>query len=375
MSPLLFWFTSGGNGILDWREEYRFRKRGAGLYGVIYGDIAGSKFEGCYKLCEEDVFVPATLNHEAVIAGVPAQELVPVPFSSPTDDSVLTLAVASALMECRGKNPPEQYDEESVKTAVTKALRSFGRAYVGAGYGSRFLDWLYEEEPKPYGSYGNGAAMRVSPAGLIARSEQEARGLGRWVTEVTHNHPEGVRAGECTAHLAYLAKVGTNKRTIYEVAHGEYGYGIPRLSKAKAVNTHFDVTCQGCMPVALACFLESADYLEMFRNAVSFGGDADTIAAIVGGFGGVYYTLPEWIKRYVEVSLERFDAHVESVPPLVSVLREFTALPEVRGTKKVAFEPEFEGHWKDRACWTPQASFFGQFVEGLKGLKHPPHVS
>ncbi len=345
------------------------------MYGVIFGDIAGSKFEGCYKLREDDVFVPATLNQEAVIAGVPPKELVPVPFSSPTDDSVLTLAVASALMECRGKNPPSQYDEESVKKAVVKALRSFGRAYVGAGYGARFLDWIYEEDPMPYNSYGNGAAMRVSPAGLVARSEKEARDLGRWVTEVTHNHPEGIRGGECTAHLTYLAKMGTNKRTIYEVAHGEYGYLVPKLSEAKAANVHFDVTCQGCMPIAIACFLESTDYLEMFQNAVSFGGDADTIAAIVGGFGGTYYMLPEWIKRYVDVSLERFDAHVEGVPPLTSVLREFSALPEVRSMKRVAFEPEFETHWKDHARWKPQASFATGFFEGLKDLGRSPHAS
>lgn len=231
------------------------------MYGAIIGDIVGSVYE--WDRIKTKVFPLFS------------------PKSTFTDDSVMTVAVARALLRSRREGLP-------VRDAVTQEMQSFGRRYPDRGYGGRFGRWLWSDDPKPYGSYGNGSAMRVSPCALIARSLEEALELAAASAEATHNHPEGVKGAQAVAAAVFLARAGADKAEIRKHLRDHY-YPLDRTLDEIRPGCRFDETCQGSVPEALTAFLESEDYEDAIRNAVSLGADSDTQAAIAGSIAWAYY--------------------------------------------------------------------------------------
>ena len=185
-----------------------------------------------------------------------------------TDDTVCTIAVADALLN--GKPPAD-------------ALYEWCTRYPGRGYGGMFAQWIQKPGGKPYNSYGNGAAMRVSPAGFLGRTLDEALDMARRVTEVTHNHPEGLKGAAATAHAIFLARNGVGPGEIRSAIQSSYGYDLSRTVDGIRPDYRFNETCQETVPEALICALEATDFEDAIRNAISIGGDSDTVAAIAGG--------------------------------------------------------------------------------------------
>jgi ADP-ribosyl-[dinitrogen reductase] hydrolase len=235
------------------------------MLGAIIGDIAGSVYE--FQGYKAKDFEPL-LRRDAFF----------------TDDSVLTVAVADALLNDR---PP------------VEAFKDWGRRYPDSGWGGRFSRWLFSEETAPYGSYGNGAAMRVSPAGLLGRTPEEVLALARRVTEVTHDHPEGLKGAAATALAIFLALRGEPVSAIRRAVAAGYGYDLDRTVDGIRPGYRFDETCQGSVPEALICALEAVDYEDAIRNAISLGGDSDTLAAIAGGIAEARFGIPEDIAAEV----------------------------------------------------------------------------
>lgn len=240
------------------------------MFGAIIGDIIGSRFEFFNNSTgkEFDLF-----NEDC----------------SFTDDSVMTIAICKALMDCNGN-----YDILSQK--VIENMQYLGELYPRAGYGGMFWDWLRDENPKPYNSFGNGAAMRVSSVAYEAISIDEVKKLSKLVTEVTHNHPEGIKGAEAVAVAIFLARIGKDKKQIKEYIEKNYytlDFSIDEIKEEYS----FDETCQGSVPEALECFFESTDFEDAIRIAISLGGDSDTIAAITGSIAEAYYGIPTHIKE------------------------------------------------------------------------------
>lgn len=231
------------------------------MFGAMIGDIVGSVYE----------FIPTKdKNFQPLFS----------PKCSFTDDSVMTAAVAAAIILHHGKGTP-------FKDAVVAEMQHFGREYPYAGYGSMFASWIRSRIPEPYGSYGNGSAMRVSPCGLYASSLEEALRLAKESAEVTHNHREGIAGAQAIAGAVFLAKTGADKREIRRFA-SEY-YDMHRTLDQIRPAYAFQVSCQKSVPEAITAFLESKNYEDAIRLAVSLGGDADTQAAIAGSIAWPYY--------------------------------------------------------------------------------------
>ena len=240
------------------------------MLGAIIGDIAGSRFE--WNNIKSKEFDLLTYRCE------------------PTDDSIMTLAVAKALLESK--------DDYRVLTDKTiKWMQTLGRKYPHAGYGGNFHKWLLSDSPKPYNSYGNGAAMRVSPCAYVASSMDEAKLLARIVTEVTHNHAEGIKGAEAVTVAIYMALHGSNLLEIQDYINDNYYHITFKLDDIRPSYT-FDVSCQGSVPQALEAFFESTDYEDTIRNAISIGGDSDTIAAIAGSVAEAYYGIPAALRKH-----------------------------------------------------------------------------
>jgi len=184
-----------------------------------------------------------------------------------TDDTVLTVAVADALLHDK---------------PVARTLAEWSWRYPGRGYGGRYAAWLKTWDLAPYGSFGNGAAMRVSPAALLARSLDEALAMARKVTEVTHDHPEGLKGAAATVHAIVLAREGREPDDIRKAIAAVYGYDMDRTVDGIRPGYKFTETCQETVPEALICALEATSFEDAIRNAISIGGDSDTVAAIAG---------------------------------------------------------------------------------------------
>lgn len=237
------------------------------MLGAIIGDIAGSRFEwNNIKTKDFELFTEECY---------------------PTDDSIMTLAIAKAILVC-GE------DHAGLEQETVKYMQEFGIRYPDAGYGARFFDWLFTENPKPYNSFGNGAAMRVSPCGFAAKTLEEAITLSKAVTKVTHNHPEGMKAAEAVSAAIFLARSGKKMAEIRDYIEKKY-YKIDFTLDQIRPTYEFDVTCQGSVPQAFEAFFESTGFEDAIRNAISIGGDSDTIAAITGGMAGAYYGIPSGI--------------------------------------------------------------------------------
>ena len=209
-----------------------------------------------------------------------------------TDDTVMTIAMCQGLM-----NAGKYADESTVKKEITRCMRMWGRKYPYAGYGSRFVRWLFDEQKGPYGSYGNGSAMRVSSVGWLYDSLERTREVARWSSEVTHNHVEGIKGAECIASLIYLARTGSTKEEMKDFAMCEFGYDLSRpCDQIRPGYTH-DESCQRTVPEAITAFLEGESFEDVIRTAVSLGGDCDTLTCIAGSLASAYYGIPGWMKQ------------------------------------------------------------------------------
>ena len=238
------------------------------MIGAIIGDIVGSRFEwNNIKTKDFDLFTAGCFF---------------------TDDSVMTIAVADALIRANG-------NLEILSEYAIESMQLIGRPFPDCGYGGSFYHWMYSDNPKPYGSYGNGAAMRVSACGFAAKSLEEAKALSKAVTEVTHNHPEGIKGAEATAVAIYLARSGYSIEEIQQHISTKY-YPMDFTLEEIRDTYEFNETCQDTVPQALKAFFESLDFEDAIRNAISIGGDSDTLAAITGGIAEAYYGVPQDIK-------------------------------------------------------------------------------
>lgn len=229
------------------------------IYGAVIGDYGGSSYEfssspeGKLRYLTGDIYTPR---------------------STFTDDTVLTVAVAHALLE---------------KTDLTVSFRYFASRYPDAGYGSRFLEWLWDDDKRAYGSIGNGAAMRISPVPYFSSSEEECKKLTHKVTSITHNTDEAYKAAETVSMMIYYALHGKSKEELETYALQAY----PRIKDLDLEDLHqhytHQETCEASLPEALYAFLSSSDFEDTLRRACYIGGDADTIAAIACSIASAYY--------------------------------------------------------------------------------------
>ena len=256
------------------------------MYGAILGDIIGSRFEFDRgdKTKDFELFTDESCY---------------------TDDTVMTLAVADALMEA-GKDA----GEDVIKEALIRKMKYYGNLFPNAGYGGMFFRWLFTNETRPYGSYGNGSAMRVSSAGWLYDTLDRTRQVARWTAEVTHNHVEGIKGAEAVACVMFLAREGRDKEYIKDFVVKEFGYDLSRtLDEIRPDYFHIE-TCQQTVPEAVTAFLEGEDFEDVIRNAVSLGGDCDTLTCIAAAMGECFYGCPEDLKKE---ALSRLDYELADV--------------------------------------------------------------
>ena len=204
-----------------------------------------------------------------------------------TDDSVMTVAVAEALMDAEGGS------DDGIRAALVRSMQKWGQRYPYAGYGGRFRRWLFTENPQPNGSYGNGSAMRASASGWLYDDLAATRHMAALTAEVSHNHPEGIKGAEATAAAIFMARSGSSKDEIRAYTEREFGYDLSQTCAELRLKNRHDETCQVTMPLVFAAFLESTDFEDAIRNAVSLGGDTDTIACITGSIAEAFYGVPE----------------------------------------------------------------------------------
>ena len=277
------------------------------MLGAIIGDIVGSRFEWHNYKSKDFEF----LNYQCFF----------------TDDSVMSLALCKALLQ--SGNGLADLSEQAIT-----CMREFGKNYPHAGYGGGFSSWLLSVNPQPYNSFGNGAAMRVSGCGYVANSIEEAKRLSKAVTEVTHNHPEGLKGAEAVAVAVFLARSGWNLLEIRDYIVKNY-YRIGFTLDSIREEYDFDVTCQGSVPQALEAFFESTDFEDAIRNAISIGGDSDTIAAITGAVAEAYYGIPTEIRKHALTFLDE---------RLLAILVEFenkypSKIEKIQAAGSVGFTP------------------------------------
>jgi ADP-ribosylglycohydrolase len=224
------------------------------MIGAIAGDIIGSIYEGWPIKTKTFALFGARCRF--------------------TDDTVLTIGVAAAILT--GK-------------PYRQTLWELGRKHPRAGYGGAFRRWLHSPDPHPYNSWGNGSAMRVSPVGFAFSSEEEVMRQAKMSAEVSHNHPEGIKGAQATALAVFLARRGSAKEAIRHRIAETFGYDLDRTVEDIRPHYAFDVSCQGTVPEAIIAFLDSESYEDTVRNAVSLGGDSDTLACITGGIAEAFY--------------------------------------------------------------------------------------
>lgn len=286
------------------------------MLGAIIGDIVGSRFEfHNHRSKDFTLFTPSCFV---------------------TDDSIMTLAVAQALMDTLAALevlfPAGQVEagagaagnaNRPATTAVTwtddtlqllsqntiRAMQRIGRQYPDCGYGGRFAIWMFDDQPLPYHSFGNGAAMRISPVGFFARTEDEVRRLSHAVTAVTHNHPEGLKGAEATAMAIFLARQRRSKDEIRQRIAADY-YPLDFTIDQIRPTYRFNETCQGTVPQAIEAFLESESFEDAIRTAISVGGDSDTLAAITGAIAEACYGVPDAFRNQ---ALGYLDARLRAI--------------------------------------------------------------
>lgn len=252
------------------------------MMGAIAGDIIGSVFESePIKTTDFPLFSK---------------------YSRFTDDTVMTIAVAHAILH---------------QEAYAETLKTFGRMYPDAGYGATFRSWMLSGQSDPYNSWGNGSAMRVCPVGFAFSTIEAVLEHAEKSAAVTHNHPEGIKGAQAVALAVFLARTGSTREEIRNAVSSRFGYDLNRTVAQIRPAYRFDISCQGSVPQAMIAFLDSTDYEDAVRKAVSLGGDSDTQACIAGGIAQAYY-------RHIPESI--FQTAISMLPPpLLTVYQEFAA--------------------------------------------------
>lgn len=241
------------------------------MYGAILGDIIGSpyEFDRSPKTKEFPLFIESSIF---------------------TDDSVMTIAVADAMMKTIFS------DSKEYVANLIFSMQKWGRLYPNAGYGGNFFDWIYTRYPQPYNSWGNGSAMRVSSVGWLFDTLEETQSAAEKSAAVTHNHPEGIKGAVAVATVIWQARNGWSKDAIRKYVQKEF-YPLDKTCDEIRPGYHFDVSCQGTVPQAITAFLEGNSFEDVIRTAVSLGGDCDTLTCIAGGMAEAFYGVPEELKQ------------------------------------------------------------------------------
>ena len=242
------------------------------MYGAILGDIIGSPYEFDQGSKTKDF--PLFSRH-----------------SEFTDDTVMTIAVADALLSIQ----PEMEDD-AIRQRIVGKMQQYGHLYPHAGYGARFCQWLRERHPQPYNSWGNGSAMRVSSVGWLYHDLQTVRRMARLSADVTHNHPEGIKGAEAIASAIFLARTGSNKAEIKAYMEENFQYCFSRTCDEIRPGYYHVESCQETVPEAITAFLEGHSFEDVIRTAVSLGGDCDTLTCIAGSIAEAFYPVPEELK-------------------------------------------------------------------------------
>lgn len=252
------------------------------IIGAIVGDIVGSVYEGNpIKTTQFDFFNP---------------------YATFTDDTVLTIAIADCILH---------------KKDFAYTLWEYGNRYPHRGYGGAFYSWLQSHDLKPYNSFGNGSAMRVSPVGFAYTILADVLSIARQTAAVTHNHPEGIKGAQAVASSVFLAKHGKSKEEIKHFVTQTFGYDVEYTIDDIRPLYHFDVTCQGSVPQAIVAFLDSTDYESAVRLAISLGADTDTQACIAGAIATAFYkNIPAEIIDYAYSKLPQ---------EFIDIIQEFDA--------------------------------------------------
>lgn len=295
------------------------------MFGTIVGDVIGSSYEGLLKQQKKDDFLLFTK------------------YSRFTDDTVTTIAIMEACMEIiknefernffgdfsrKIKKKLHLLDEEQEKLEIIeKYLRDYGKKYPDAGYGYGFMKWLNDENLGPYNSYGNGSAMRVSAIPWLYNDMEEIKYMAKLSAMITHNHPEGIKGAVATACAIFFARMKKDKADIKDCIEKEFNYNLSRSADEIREEKIISATCMDIVPEAIIAFLDSDSFEDAIRNAVSFGGDTDTIAAIAGGIAEAYYGgIPSDLQKEVQTRLPKdlymqverfweFVYHIRSISP------------------------------------------------------------
>lgn len=242
------------------------------MYGAILGDIIGSPYE--FDRGNKTKDFPLFSRN-----------------STYTDDTVMTIAVADAFLAISA-----EMEDDTIKHRVIQKMQKYGRLYPYAGYGGMFRRWLKSPDPKPYGSYGNGSAMRVSSVAWLVEDLDTVRRMARLSAEVTHNHPEGIKGAEAAASAIFLARTGSAKEEIRTYIEENFHYDLSRSCDEIRPNYHHVESCQETVPEAITAFLEGESFEDVIRTAVSLGGDCDTLTCIAGSMAEGFYGVPEELK-------------------------------------------------------------------------------
>ena len=264
------------------------------MYGAILGDIIGSPFE----------FDQGNKSKEFPLFSKN---------STFTDDSVMTIAVGYAFLDAQ-----PNADIEWIRRRLISSMKQYGRMFPYAGYGGMFRRWLKCDDPQPYGSFGNGSAMRVSSVAWLYNDIETVRSMARLSAEVSHNHPEGIKGAEATASAIFLARTGRSKAEIKAYIENEFGYDLSRTCDEIRPGYHHVETCQETVPEAITAFLEGESFEDVIRTAVSLGGDCDTLTCIAGSIAEGFYGVSEQLKQEclnrlpdeLKTVLEQFDKHI-----------------------------------------------------------------
>lgn len=243
------------------------------MYGAILGDIIGSPYE--FDMGNKSKDFPLFSER-----------------STFTDDTVMTLAVGWAFLDAQ-----PNADIPWIRRRLISSMKQYGEMFPYAGYGGMFRRWLQWDDPQPYGSYGNGSAMRVSSVAWLYHDIKTVRSMARLSAEVSHNHPEGIKGAEATASAIYLARTGSTKAEIKAFIEENFGYDLSRTCDEIRPNYHHVETCQETVPEAITAFLEGNSFEDVIRTAVSLGGDCDTLTCIAGSIAEGFYGVPEDLKE------------------------------------------------------------------------------
>lgn len=243
------------------------------MYGAILGDMIGSPYE--FDMGDKTKEFPLFSMRSCF-----------------TDDSVMTIAVADAFLDAQ-----PNADAEWIRNRLIHGMQKYGKLFPRAGYGGMFRHWLKSKDPQPYGSYGNGSAMRVSAVAWIYDDLETVRSMARLSAEVTHNHPEGIKGAEATASAIYLARTGKSKEEIKTYIVENLDYDLSRTCDEIRPGYHHVESCQETVPEAITAFLEGESFEDVIRTAVSLGGDCDTLTCIAGAIAEGFYGVPEELKQ------------------------------------------------------------------------------